>query len=289
MKIPTDKATGRNKSFAFICYRHSVSVPYAIELLNGIAIYGRNLKVQSRNHQHLQQKGLAHGPGGIHTLDPSFGKVQAPSGPFQPCGQQALLQAPGQQGLLQAPGQQVFMQGPSLLGTPSNNMMAMAQQQMALLNAFQPIPLTANPLLNAPRERYSDRHGSINYNRGSPYQRGNYSNDHRSNYSNSRDSSHNSNRNSKDKFGAIGDRQHGQRQFDYSRLGPPAGRDHHSSHNSDQYKRQDNRYDRQRSGSYHNHHDSSRRSDSYHDSSRRPDSHHERRHTDHHSSRSYRH
>lgn len=261
VKIPKDKATGRNKSFAFVCYRHSVTVPYAIELLNGIAVYGRNLKVQSRNHQHLQRQGLSNGPGGVHSLDPSFGKPKVNPGPTQPCGQQGLLQTP------------------SLLPMPGNNMIAMAQQQMALLNACQPIPLTVNPLLNAHRERYSDRHGSLNYNRGSPYQRGNYSNDNRSNHSNYRDSSYNSNRSSKDKFGAIGDMQHSQGRFDYSRLGASSGRDHHSPRNSDQYKRQDDRYDRQRSGSHHSQYNSPRRSDSHHD----------RRHSDHHSSRNNRH
>lgn len=263
VKIPKDRATGRNKSFAFVCYRHSVSVPYAIELMNGIAVYGRNLKVQSRNQQHLQQQGANTGPGGVHSLDPSFGKadnLSRPS-PSQHCGQQGLLQSP------------------SLLGMPGNNMMAMAQQQMALLNAFQPIPLSANPLLNAPRERYSDRHGSISYNRSSPYQRGSYSNDHRSNYSNSRESSYNSNRDSKGRLGAVGDVQQKQGRFDYNRLGPSPGRDHHSHYNNDHHKRQDDRYDRQRSGSHHSQYNTPRRSDGYHD----------RHHRDNHSSRNYRH
>lgn len=259
MKIPKDRATGKNKSFAFVCFRHSVSVPYAIELLNGIVVNGRNLRVQSRNHQHLQDRGLVSGAGGIHSLDPTFGQVKNLSGPSQPCGPQALLQTP------------------SLLGMPGNSVMAMAQQQMALLNALQPIPLAVNPLLNAHREHYSDRHGSANYNRNIPYQRGNYSNDHRSNLSNYRDSPYNSNRNSRDKPGVVGDMQHNQGRFDYSRLGPPVGRDHHSSYNNDHYKRHDDRYERQRSRSHHSH--SSSRSDSYN----------ERRHTDHHNNRNYRH
>lgn len=263
MKIPKDKTTGKNKSFAFICFRHSVSVPYAIELLNGIAVFGRNLKVQSRNHQRLQDSGPGSCAGGIHSLDPTFGQVKNYSVPSQPCEPQALLQSP------------------SLLGMPVNNVMAMAQQQMALLNAFQPVPLSMNPLLNAPRERYSDRHGSLNYNRNSPYQRGNYSNDNRSN-PNFRDSSYNSyssNRNSRNKPGVVGDMQHSQGRFDYSRLGPSSGRDHHSPYDNDHHKRHDDRYERQRSGSHHSHYNSSRRSDGYND----------RRHTHHHNSRNYRH
>lgn len=241
--------------------------------MNGTCVYGRNLKVQSRNHQQLQQQGHVSGPGGIHSLDPSFGRVQHFSGPSQPCGQQALMQTP------------------SLLGMPGNSVFAMAQQQMALLNAYQPIPLAANPFLNAPRERYSDRHGSLNcgrnnqymrdnYSRSSGFQRDNYSRNspyQRDNYSSgNRKQSHNhqnatldpySNRNSKDKSGMMGNMQHHQGRFDYGRLGPPPNRDHyHSPQGSDHYSRHGDRHDRHRSESHHNKYDSHRSSGRHHSS-----------------------
>ncbi|KAM6446246.1 splicing regulator RBM11 isoform 3-T3 [Liasis olivaceus] len=39
---------GNPKSFGFVCFKHTESVPYAIALLNGIRLYGRPIKVQYR-------------------------------------------------------------------------------------------------------------------------------------------------------------------------------------------------------------------------------------------------
>ncbi|KAK8402373.1 hypothetical protein O3P69_000649 [Scylla paramamosain] len=269
VKIPKDKMTGRSKSFGFICFRHSVSVPYAIELMNDIDVNGRNLRVQSRNHQQLQQQGLSCGPGGIHSLDPNFGVVQNFSGSSHPCGQQALMQSPS-----------------SLLGLPNQNVMAMAHHQMALLNAFQPIPLSANPLLNAPRERYSDRHGSINYDRNNqymknnsprdnPYQRDNYSRNssyQRNNYSNDygkhspyRQDASSSPYSNRDKSGTGSGTQHNPGHFNFSRLGPQQNRDHHhhhhrSSHTNGSHSRHGDQHNRHRSESHHSKYDNHRSS-----------------------------
>lgn len=38
----------KNKSYAFITFKHSVSVPYSIELMNGIRLYQRPLLLQTR-------------------------------------------------------------------------------------------------------------------------------------------------------------------------------------------------------------------------------------------------
>lgn len=236
--------------------------------MNDIDVNGRNLRVQSRNHQHLKQQGLARGPEGIHSLDPNFGVMQSFSGPSQPCAQQALMQTT-----------------PSLLGLPDQTIMAMAQQQMALLNAYQPIPLSANPLLNAPREHYSDRHGSINYDRNnpymknnsprnSPYQQDNYSRNsshHRNNYSNDygrhnayhQDSSSSPYSNS-NKAGTGGGAQHNQGRFDFNRLGPPPNRDHHhhhrSSYSNGSHSRHGDQHNRHRSESHHSKYDNHRSS-----------------------------
>ncbi|XP_040832901.1 RNA-binding protein 7 isoform X1 [Ochotona curzoniae] len=48
VKIPTDK-DGKPKQFAFVNFKHEVSVPYAMNLLNGIKLFGRPIKIQFRS------------------------------------------------------------------------------------------------------------------------------------------------------------------------------------------------------------------------------------------------
>ncbi|XP_075710610.1 splicing regulator RBM11 [Rhinoderma darwinii] len=45
--IAKDKE-GNFKSFGFVCFKHTESVPYAISLLNGIRLFGRPIKLQYR-------------------------------------------------------------------------------------------------------------------------------------------------------------------------------------------------------------------------------------------------
>lgn len=46
---PLEKVTlMKNKNYAFITFKHSVSVPYTIELMNGIRLYQRPLLLQTR-------------------------------------------------------------------------------------------------------------------------------------------------------------------------------------------------------------------------------------------------
>lgn len=47
VKIPKDN-DGKSKPFAFVNFKHEVSVPYALNLLNGIRLYGRQLNLQFR-------------------------------------------------------------------------------------------------------------------------------------------------------------------------------------------------------------------------------------------------
>lgn len=46
--IPKDPE-GRQKSFGFAVYKHEVSVPYAMRLLDGTPLFGRSLHVQFRS------------------------------------------------------------------------------------------------------------------------------------------------------------------------------------------------------------------------------------------------
>ncbi|XP_078416507.1 splicing regulator RBM11-like [Cetorhinus maximus] len=56
--IAKDK-DGRQKTYGFVCFKHTESVPYAITLLNGIRLYGRPLNLQYRS-------------GSSHTVDLSM-------------------------------------------------------------------------------------------------------------------------------------------------------------------------------------------------------------------------
>ncbi|XP_032565411.1 RNA-binding protein 7 [Chiroxiphia lanceolata] len=48
VKIPKDR-DGRPKQFAFVNFKHEVSVPYGLQLLNGIKLYGRPMRIQFRS------------------------------------------------------------------------------------------------------------------------------------------------------------------------------------------------------------------------------------------------
>lgn len=52
VRIPKDR-DGRQKNFAFITYCHEVSVPYAINLFRGTALYHKTLSLQSRGRMAL--------------------------------------------------------------------------------------------------------------------------------------------------------------------------------------------------------------------------------------------
>lgn len=50
--IPKD-SEGKQKFFGFAVYKHEVSVPYAMQLLNGTPLFGRSLHVQFRSGESL--------------------------------------------------------------------------------------------------------------------------------------------------------------------------------------------------------------------------------------------
>ncbi|XP_047451081.1 RNA-binding protein 7 [Mugil cephalus] len=64
-KIPKD-GDGKQKTFGFAVYKHEVSVPYAMQLLNGMSLYGRSIHVQFRS-------GSSHGssPGNSQNSSPA--------------------------------------------------------------------------------------------------------------------------------------------------------------------------------------------------------------------------
>ncbi|TWW77549.1 RNA-binding protein 7 [Takifugu flavidus] len=81
-RIPKD-SDGKQKSFGFAVYKHEVSVPYAMQLLDGIPLYRRNLHVQFRSgssHGNNAQKS----PTDSLDLHGQRNPVQFTSSPYTP-------------------------------------------------------------------------------------------------------------------------------------------------------------------------------------------------------------
>ncbi|KAK3876695.1 hypothetical protein Pcinc_018543 [Petrolisthes cinctipes] len=188
VRIPKDRESKKPKNFGFICYLHSASVPYAIELMDGIVLHGRILKVQSRHLQQQQRQGLILGPVGVHSLDSTFEQQRpnidmVPLGSQQSCAQQSLMGAapnfigdPGamishqafQMGRMQ-PQQSLLGSVPNLRSVHrdqiTNNVIARAREQMRLLHANQPLLLSHSPMASPHHLLHSDRFGSLNQSR----------------------------------------------------------------------------------------------------------------------------
>ncbi|KAJ7305030.1 hypothetical protein JRQ81_010807 [Phrynocephalus forsythii] len=82
VKIPKDR-DGKAKQFAFVNFKHEESVPYSMNLLNGIKLFGRPLKIQYRSgsshasqdsssaySQHASANGS---PSSVQPLPPTMG------------------------------------------------------------------------------------------------------------------------------------------------------------------------------------------------------------------------
>ncbi|XP_041652475.1 RNA-binding protein 7 [Cheilinus undulatus] len=77
-KIPKD-TDGKQKTFGFAVYKHEVSVPYAMQLLNGTTLYGRSLHVQFRS-------------GSSHSSSPGNSQNSSPANTPNPHGQRTPIQ-----------------------------------------------------------------------------------------------------------------------------------------------------------------------------------------------------
>ncbi|XP_029373669.1 RNA-binding protein 7 [Echeneis naucrates] len=77
-KIPKD-ADGKQKTFGFAIYKHEVSVPYAMQLLNGISLFGRTIHVQFRS-------------GSSHSSSPGNSQSSSPANTPNPHGQRTPVQ-----------------------------------------------------------------------------------------------------------------------------------------------------------------------------------------------------
>ncbi|XP_017275492.1 RNA-binding protein 7 isoform X2 [Kryptolebias marmoratus] len=85
-KIPKD-LDGKQKTFGFAVYKHDVSVPYAMQLLNGTTLYGKSLQVQFRTgSSHSSSPGNAQNSSPANTPNPHGQRtpVQFSSPPYTP-------------------------------------------------------------------------------------------------------------------------------------------------------------------------------------------------------------
>ncbi|KAK6296615.1 hypothetical protein J4Q44_G00327570 [Coregonus suidteri] len=70
VKIPKDN-DGKQKAFGFVCFKHEVSVPYGMNLLNGATLFGRTLKVQFRaGSSHINSPGNSQNQSPVNTPNP---------------------------------------------------------------------------------------------------------------------------------------------------------------------------------------------------------------------------
>ncbi|XP_071371952.1 RNA-binding protein 7 [Centroberyx affinis] len=77
-KIPKD-TDGKQKTFGFAIYKHEVSVPYAMQLLNGTSLFGRSIHVQFRS-------------GSSHNSSPGNSQNSSPANTPNPHGQRTQVQ-----------------------------------------------------------------------------------------------------------------------------------------------------------------------------------------------------
>ncbi|XP_013870534.1 RNA-binding protein 7 [Austrofundulus limnaeus] len=84
-KIPKD-ADGKQKTFGFAVYKHEVSVPYAMQLLNGTSLYGKSLQVQFKTGSSHNSPGNSQNSSPASTPNPHGQRtpVQFSSPPYTP-------------------------------------------------------------------------------------------------------------------------------------------------------------------------------------------------------------
>ncbi|XP_073706948.1 RNA-binding protein 7 [Garra rufa] len=125
VKIPKDN-DGKSKQFAFVNYKHEVSVPYALNLLNGIRLYGRQLNIQFRaGSSHINQEGKSP----ANSQNPSPANTPGHRGGRTPEQMGSPSYSPPQH------GQRTFLSPDSLQRQAMmNNMRQVQMQQLLQLN-----------------------------------------------------------------------------------------------------------------------------------------------------------
>lgn len=127
-KIPKD-ADGKQKTFGFAVYKHEVSVPYAMQLLNGTTLHGRTIHVQFRS-------------GSSHSSSPGNSQNTSPANTPNPHGQRTPIQFSSPP-YTPPPQMQRSLSSPDNLQkhVMVNNMMWLQMQQLEQLNGAFSKPL----------------------------------------------------------------------------------------------------------------------------------------------------
>lgn len=124
--IPKSTNDAQRKSFAFALYKHEVSVPYAMQLLNGTTLFGRKISVQFRS-------GSKHGTGNspANPQDSVYANTPNPHGQRTPVQLNSPPYTPPQL-------QRSFSTPENLQKhvTMNNMMLQLHMQQLEQLNAF---------------------------------------------------------------------------------------------------------------------------------------------------------
>ncbi|XP_075905958.1 RNA-binding protein 7 [Nelusetta ayraudi] len=94
-KIPKDP-DGKQKTFGFAVYKHEVSAPYAVQLLNGTSLFGRTLHVQFRSGSSHNSPGHSQSSSPVHTPNPHGQRnpAQFSSPPYTPPQMQRSFSSP---------------------------------------------------------------------------------------------------------------------------------------------------------------------------------------------------
>ncbi|XP_078610973.1 uncharacterized protein LOC144881658 [Branchiostoma floridae x Branchiostoma japonicum] len=176
VKIPMDANTGKPRSYAFIEFKHAVSVPYTIELMNGIRLHERSLRLQCRTGS--KHASPAHGgvdsPNATPTHQPQFASptppqlqraFTTPSMNPPPQGFNHLLGFPTPM----TPGAGMM---PSPMGMPMMNPHQMAQQ-------MQRTPMNQQMQMSHHRSNYNNMGHRNDYSPMDTPHRGSRDRDHR--------------------------------------------------------------------------------------------------------------
>ncbi|XP_024132172.1 RNA-binding protein 7 [Oryzias melastigma] len=132
-KIPKD-TEGKQKTFGFVVYKHDVSAPYAMQLLDGTSLFGRNIHVQFRS-------------GSSHGSSPGNSQNSTPANTPNPHGQRTPAQFSSPSYSHQPPMQRSFSSPDSLQkhAMMNNVMWQFHMQQVEQLNdAFTTPPQRQN-------------------------------------------------------------------------------------------------------------------------------------------------
>uniref|UniRef100_W5M383 RNA binding motif protein 7 n=1 Tax=Lepisosteus oculatus TaxID=7918 RepID=W5M383_LEPOC len=162
VKIPKDK-DGRPKPFAFVNFKHEVSVPYGMDLLNGTSLFGRPLKIQFRSGStHRSPDGNS--PGSSQNLS-SSGTPSPQGGRYD-----RVPDLMGSQVYSTPPQLQRSYSSPDSLQRQAMHNTSMRSLALRLLLASLPVDqCKASPLLKQ-RSRGFQQQGSQQYRQGSPWQ-----------------------------------------------------------------------------------------------------------------------